>query len=330
MGDGFLSPLFEIDANRRDDATGTWMKFYAKNFGMSSVDARVEYLKQGDLGVTFDYSQITRDAPYKVRTGLQGIGTATMQVNGVGGTFAKQDLQLQTSRDVAQISFFKSLTPALDVLASFRNDEKTGTRHWGAGSNPYFLVEPIDHTMRTFDLTLNYTTEKLQLSGGYSGSFFDNQYSFVTARVASATTPTASGPNIVPLTMPLDNSAHQVFLNGGYSYSGTTRVTFRSAFTRAVLSTARSIRRFCNLASRRDRFRNSPSSPASAIRMSMTRRRSPGTSETIRRGRSLFTTHRTRSRPRSARRRPPTSCPWQSVRLPEPKSANRIAATRCS
>jgi MtrB/PioB family decaheme-associated outer membrane protein len=260
MGDGFYSPLFEIDANRRDDATGTWIKFYAKNFGMSSVDARVEYLKQGDYGVSVDYSQITRDAPYTVRTGLQGAGTATMIVSGTGANaLAKSDLQISTTREIAQFNVYKALAPSLDLQVSFRNDEKTGTRHWGMGSQPYFLVEPIDHTMRIVDLTLNYTTEKLQLSGGYNGSFFDNANPLVTARVngVAAAGGTASAPNTTPLTTPLGNSAHQLFLNGGMNLTNTTRVTLRAAFTRAIQDEALPT---YNLAAPNDRFVNAPSS----------------------------------------------------------------------
>lgn len=220
---------------KRDDDTGTWISFTGQNLGLDTVNVRGEYLKQGHFGVFLEYDQIIRDNPNTFRTGLQGLGTNSLLVSGSAGLLPKGDITLGTKREATQLGISKNLADGLDLSVSFKNEDKNGSRHWGMGSQPYFLAEPIDYNTRQLDAVLNYTTERIQLSGGYSGSWFQNTNHLVTARVNGAATPgSTQAPNPTPLTTPLDNQAHQLFLNGGYSFTESTRGTVKLSYTTAT------------------------------------------------------------------------------------------------
>lgn len=221
---GYL--LFDADLINRNDATGTWQTLSIRNLGTSNREIRGEYLQQGNQGITLEYNQLTRDAPYTVNTGLTGIGTTTQTVVNIAPG-AGNNIQLGTEREKFGIGFYKnlqSLMPGLDFKVNFTNETKDGNRHWGRGGAPEFAVEPIDFTTRVLEATLNFSGEKLQLTGGYIGSWFENGNNLVTS-IGTAT---------YYLSLPLDNQAHQVYVNGGYNFTPTTRGTFRVSYTHAT------------------------------------------------------------------------------------------------
>ncbi len=124
------------------------------------------------------------------------------------------------------VKFFKYLHPDLNFKIGFRNEDKTGDRHWGRGGAPEFAAEPIDSSTQTLDAIVDYAGELLQLSGGYIGNWYKNHNDLVT---------TTNGTNTYNLSLPLDNQAHQAFLNGGYSFTPKTRGTFRLSYTHATV-----------------------------------------------------------------------------------------------
>lgn len=228
MRDNGAHGLLDADIVKRDESTGTWLKLKASNLGLDTREIKGEYLRQGDMGVSLEYSRTPYDNPNTYTTRLQGIGTTTQIVstNAIPGPLQKT--HLGTERDLTSLGFFKNLMPGLDFKVSFKNEEKTGTRAWGRGSASEFAVEPIDSTTRQLEATLNYATKKLQLSGGYYGSWYDTKNTLVTVYTGAApTSPTY-------LSLPLDNQAHQLFLNGGYTFTPSTRGTFKLAYTRAT------------------------------------------------------------------------------------------------
>lgn len=228
--------LLDADVVKRDDATGTWNSLTVRNMGLDNREVRLEHTRQGNYGVVLEYNQITREAPYTVSTGLAGIGTPNMTISGSGANaLPLQEVNLGTERDRIHLGVFKSLMPGLDFKLSLRNEEKDGSRHWGLGSQPYFLAEPIDSTTRQLEATLSYVSEKLQLSGGYYGSWYDNANSMAWGLINGAAQPgTTSAPNPTPLSLPLDNQAHQFFVDGGYDFSSTTRGTFKLSYSHAT------------------------------------------------------------------------------------------------
>lgn len=229
MRDNGAYGLIDLDILKRDDATGTWLGLKARNLGQENREFKGEWLRQGDIGGSIEYSRIVRDAPYTVRTGLQGIGTISQTVgNVVPG--AGTNLDLSTKRDRLTANFIKHFGTDLKLNLSFRNEDKEGTRHYGRGGSSEFLVEPIDSTIRLLETTLSYTSEKLQLSGGYFGSSYTTNVKLIT----SFGTVANSGSTTFFNSQPLDNMAHELFLNGGYNFSATTRGTFKLSYSRAT------------------------------------------------------------------------------------------------
>jgi MtrB/PioB family decaheme-associated outer membrane protein len=226
--------LLDAEIVKRDDATGTWYILNGRNLGLDNREIKAEWLRQGNIGLSLEYSRIPRDSPFTVNTGLQGIGTTTQIVSGAGVTtspaFPFQDVELGTARDLTQIGIYKNIQPNLDFNLLIKNEEKNGSPQWGRGQEATFVVERIDTTTQQLEMTLSYTGEQLQLSGGYYGSRYDNKNQWVSVFASPGTgTPTI-------LSLPLDNQAHQLFVDGGYNFGETTRGTFKLSYTRATMN----------------------------------------------------------------------------------------------
>lgn len=216
--------LLDADVARRDDATGTWLRFTGRNVGFDNRLLRFEHERQGNWGYFVEFNQIPRFDPYRVNTGLQGIGTTTVTpatiAPGAGANY-----EFKTERDRVSVGFRKALARGLGMQVQLSNEEKEGLRRWGQGTfgTWRFLAEPIDQTTRQLDATLSYTTEKLQLSGGYYGTSFTNHNQLLN--VGGATLFTGSNQMVLPP----DNQSHQLHLAGGYSFTPSTRATFKLA-----------------------------------------------------------------------------------------------------
>ena len=116
--------------------------------------------------------------------------------------------------------FHKILGGGTDFRFTFKNEDKQGDRLWGRGGAPEFAAEPIDSTTRQLEAVLAYAGKPFQVQGGYYGSWYTNHNSLVdTANINAAGV--TSNPFF--LSLPLDNQAHQLFVNGGYSLSERTR-----------------------------------------------------------------------------------------------------------
>lgn len=225
--DNGLYGLGEVDIVRRDNETGTWLKLRGRNLGLDSREVRLEHERQGDWGFAIDYSQLPRLDPYSVNTGLEGVGQRTQVVNGT----AARDVELQTERDILTLAVKKYLPSNFDFNLKFRNEEKDGSRIFGQGgfggapNNFFFLTDPIDSTTRQVDAILSYTGKKLQLAGGYYGSFFNQHINRIDV---------TGGTGVDPIATPPGNQSHQFYLTGGYSFTPTTRGTFKVAYSKAT------------------------------------------------------------------------------------------------
>lgn len=232
MRDSGVYGLIDADVIKRNDNTGTWYKLKTQNLGLDSREIRFDVERQGIIGGFFEYSKTPRIAPYTVNTGLAGLGTNTQTVSGSGANaFAKRNYTLGTERELFRLGGFTNLMPGLDFKIDFKNEEKTGTRAWGYGGNPYFLAEPIDNRTSQLEGILRYSGTKLQLSGGYYGSWFEqNNGGMVIGQINGGN----AALNPILLSQPLSNQAHQAFLDGGYNFTPTTRGTFKASYTRAT------------------------------------------------------------------------------------------------
>jgi len=209
-----LGELLDV---RRDDDSGTWTRASARNLGLEHPEARVEVERQGNWGLFVDFSRIPRFDPLVVTTGLAGIGSDKLTLKGVDA----RPVQLSTERDRYLLGLDKTLLPGLSVQLRWRGESKDGTRLFGRGTGE-FLVEPIGSRTHQLEATLSYSGRALQLSGGYNGSAYSNRYSVLDV---------ATGADIA---LPPDNQSHQLFLSGGYSFSPTTRATFKVAHTHGI------------------------------------------------------------------------------------------------
>ncbi len=216
---------------KRDDATGTWLNLNGRNLGLDSRELRFEHDRQGDWGYFIEYNETPSFNPYTVNTGLTGIGTATQTVPTLATP--RVNVDLKTQREALTLGFSKNLPEGWDVQVRFKNEEKDGARLWGQGggnAGPVnFLTEPIDQTTRQLDVILDYPGEKLQLSGGYYGTVFDNHNTALNVPNSTVFTQMA---------LPPGNQSHQLHLSGGYSFTPTTRGTFKLAYAKATQNEA--------------------------------------------------------------------------------------------
>ena len=218
--------LLDALINRRNDQNGTWFILDARNLGLETRELRADWLRQGNVGVFLEYSRTPRDEPYTVFTGVQGIGTTTQRVPTPSAT-ALGELHLGTVREAFGAGFSKILGGGYDLRVSARSEDKTGDRLWGRGGAAEFVAEPIDSNIRQLEAVLAYTGKAFQVQGGYNGSWYTNRNSLVDTALTSGASPFF-------LSLPLDNQAHQAFVNGGYNLSESTRATFKAAYTRAT------------------------------------------------------------------------------------------------
>ena len=228
MRDSGTYGILDADILKRDDATGTWLGLKARNLGLDDREIKLDWLRQGNIGASLEYSRIPRDNPWTFNTGVLGIGSTTLFVptpSITPGTGA--NVELGTVRDRFTATFFKSLGTGLKFNVSFRNETKEGTRAWGRGGAAEFAVEPIDSTIRILDAALNYSRGGLQLSGGYYGTSYQNANSMVTTSLTNGASPFF-------LSLPLDNKSNELFLNGGYNFTPTTRGTFKASYSQAT------------------------------------------------------------------------------------------------
>jgi MtrB/PioB family decaheme-associated outer membrane protein len=228
--EGFYG-LFDAFINKRDNATGTWYSLDVRNLGLDTRDIRADWLRQGNIGAFVQFSQTPRDNPYTFNTGLRGIGTTTQVVSGTGANALPfGNYHLGTRRDLWNVGGFKNLIPGLDLKVNYKHEEKTGNRQWGRGGAPEFAVEPIDMTTQQAEVLLNYMRDKLQLSGGWYGSWWNQNTSGLVDTSVNGGPPAQR----FLLSLPLDNQAQQFFLNGGYNFTPTTRGTFKLSYTHAT------------------------------------------------------------------------------------------------
>ena len=228
--------LFNADIIYRDDATGTWLKLRARNLGLESRELRFDHERQGDWGYYFEYNEITRHEPNQAYTGVSGIGGTRLTIPNPAARTGL--VNLRTERDRFGLGLSKQLNDAWSIKVDFRNENKDGARLWGRGTtggagNFEFAPEPINSTIRQLDAVLNYSGERLHLSGGYYGTMYSNQHNgldFIGGAAGLST--------FTPLALPPDNFSHQLHVSGSYAFTPTTHGNFKLAYARAKQSDA--------------------------------------------------------------------------------------------
>ena len=244
-----LNGNLDIDIIKRDE-NGSWFKLQAENLGLSTQEFGVSYEKQGDWAVGLEYNQIPRYSPYQVTTQVTGVESNTVSQNTPGAT-PSFETTLKTERYITTLLAQKYLSKELKLAFSFKSEEKTGARMNGirgeasSATYPYqaflFTPEPIDQKHNQFEATVDYVSAKLQLSAGYYGSFLNTQNNLLTINGATGAMPyqaiAGSGANriwyapINSIALSPDNSLNQIYVNGAYNFSESTRGNFKVAYS---------------------------------------------------------------------------------------------------
>ena len=217
-----LYGLLDIDHVTRDEATGTWLRLNGRSLGLDTRELRFLHERQGDWSYGLQGSQFSRREPLIVNTGLQGLG---MPDQVVSATAPKRDLDLKVDHDIFTLGVRKFFLGKFDVQVTFRQDESHGDRMLGRGSTNVmeFLTEPIDRTTRQWSVVAGYADRKLQFSGGYSGSSYDNDMPVLKSTGGN----TGSFTPLWAIALPPSNQAHQLHLSGGWNLSDTSRAAFK-------------------------------------------------------------------------------------------------------
>lgn len=264
----------DMEINRRDEATGTWLRLNANNLGLDSRDLSVSFEKQGDWKVGGDYSELVRHELRTINSGMLNLGTATPTVVRLATPGSGQNFDLQLKRVGMGLTGEKWFGKNLQLELAFRNEAKTGARSFSFGYDCVasictatqsatnqkwallYAAEPNDSTTRQIEAKLNYHNQALTISAGYYGSFYTNENGSLRATVpnilnnplgnpitlspaVSSTVIAGGGTSLqnvlqLPVALQPDNQAHQFYVSGSYRFSPSTNSTFKVARTHAT------------------------------------------------------------------------------------------------
>jgi MtrB/PioB family decaheme-associated outer membrane protein len=220
-----LYGLLNVDVIQRDDATGTWFKFYGRDLGLSTGDFRVTKEQQGQWAVSVAGSQFVRREPLLIVSGLSGAGT-DQQV--VSGTATKRELTLEQDREVFEVALRRVLGKRWDIRLDFRQEVSDGARLMGRGTPNVmeFLTEPIDRLSTSWGGQIAYLGPQLQLTGGYNGNHFKNRIPVLFSSGGNT-----SFGSVWALAQPPSNTAQQLFVSGGANLGSHSRSSFKLSRT---------------------------------------------------------------------------------------------------
>lgn len=222
--------LLNFDLNQRDAETGTWTLVSGRNVGLSNRNLRYEHNRQGDWNYFIEFDQLDSVNPYQYQTDLSGIGSSQQATGG-----ASSSAQLSQERQNVKMGMGKHFSKEVDFSLSYRHENKEGARNWGQGASysfggafdhSLFMLEPIDYRTQEVEAKLNYTTEALQLQGGYRLSLFDNPTQVVSLDFSSLVVDASPRQTATPP----DNQSQILYLNGGYRLSPLTRASFKLVY----------------------------------------------------------------------------------------------------
>ena len=227
--------LLGVDLNRLDESTGTWIRFKGNNLGLESRDLRFTHERQGDWAYFLEYNAMPRYEPYTANTAVQGTGTPRLTIPGTAAA-VETPVQLKMKREALGAGFTKQLGGGFDLVVRAKSEDKDGARIFsrGTGTNAFeFTPEPIHSTTRQLEAILGYSGPKLQMSAIYYGTAYDNHNTSLS--LAGGNTAAFSGSNALsPISLPPGSQSHQLALDGGYSFTPSTRGSFKVAYTRAT------------------------------------------------------------------------------------------------
>ena len=264
MRDQSVYGLLDFDYRRADSADGSSTGLIGTNLGLQTRELIFYWQKQGDWQFTADYGELLRRDLYTVNTGMVGAGSQTPQVvhlpngPGTGGEYDPS-----TKRKGLGLGFSKWFGQEVELVASLKSENKDGSRIFGVGMNCpstvafscgattltqtgsaiLLLPEPIDSNHTQAELRLNYAGERLRLTGGYYGSFYNNSNATMAAGIPGSLNnqlgtllPLSNGLQGIlgnPVALSPDNQSQTLDLAGNYTFTPSTRANFKVAYSQA-------------------------------------------------------------------------------------------------
>lgn len=236
LRDAGLYGLIDLSLVSLNKESGTWTKLYGRNLGLDNRELLLDIERQGNWRYFVGFNQGVRYEPYVVNTALTGIGTTQQTVGTAGG---KRPVDLEMTRDQLSAGFDQTFGGNNGFRLRYTHEDKQGARLYGRGSTAAgsptptfleFLTEPISRSTQTLEASMSHTGKTLQVSGGYYGTLFVNHAERLDV-VGGAAALSGGATPFTPMSMPLSNDSHQVFLTGGYNVTQRTRATFKTSRT---------------------------------------------------------------------------------------------------
>lgn len=256
--------LLDLEYYRRDDETGTLTKFQGADLIGETREMRLLWKRQGDWKLTLAYGELVRAEPNRVNSGMIGAGSTAPQVVHLStGPGSGETLDLRTQRKALGLAFSKWLQPSLQFDVSVKTENKEGSELFGRGMNcpspiapgcafttgispgwaVLLLPRPVDSNHTQFEAKLSYAFEKLRLSGGYYGSFYNSTTGALNPQVPGSLNnpvgqlqPLGAGLQPIlnqPVALSPDNQAHHFHVAGSYLLTPTTQVRFKLGYAQA-------------------------------------------------------------------------------------------------
>src|SRR6185503_17674178 len=95
--------LFDFSVVRRNDETGTWLRFDGRSLGLDSRQIRFENNRQGNWGYFIEYGSIPHYESYTATSAVAGIGSSNLTVPAAPTTGVPFDLK--TKREAVGLGF---------------------------------------------------------------------------------------------------------------------------------------------------------------------------------------------------------------------------------
>jgi len=236
----FLS--LDGDTHYRDN-DGRYFDLYARNLAIDSRQLELRGGQQGRFEVRLGYQEIPKYRGYGTQTPFLGVDSGELTLPGdwvrapvtAGMSALDQSLHdapLKTSRKTLDAGLTLKFAVKWSYRLDFEHQKKDGSRSFGAGlflSNTSQFPAPVDFTTNQFDMALEYSGERSNLSFGFTGSAFGNDTSSITWN-----NPFLSGPGTESFRADLapDNNYYQFNLTGAFTPTPKLRLSGRAAIGR--------------------------------------------------------------------------------------------------
>lgn len=262
--DRSLVGMLDIDYTLRDQEKSTWVDFQGENLLGNTREMRLVWKNPGEWKFTAEYGELTRYEPNTINSGIVGLGSTAPQLTLLaGGAGTGADYDLKTKRTGLGVGFSKQINNAVQFDVNLKTENKEGSRLFGVGMNCpspiagcggttgintgwalLMVPEPINANHSQVEARVSYAQEKLRMSAGYYGSFYQNSNSTLNPGVPGSLNNPLGSPLALsaglqallsqPVALAPDNQAHQVDVTGNYAFTDKTQGTFKVAYSTAT------------------------------------------------------------------------------------------------